>query len=227
MIVPGLDRPPRSGERAVPALDGAARRQAAARADQGNRQRQGARLRIPARARPRSRGHRGRAPALRRRHARRAPPAPARLRQPNDDAAEAQPPDKRLARWRKRGLRPVRVSRPCTGSRSRTKAFRALPHSCAACRRAGSFRRPPPPAALDRAARGQRRKSRSNSPGRSETARHVGTVVHRWLQRIAEDALKGWDAKRVDSLRPHFERDLQRRGVQAAEPARPSSSLPR
>jgi ATP-dependent exoDNAse (exonuclease V) beta subunit len=48
----------------------------------------------------------------------------------------------------------------------------------------------------------------------SETARHVGVVVHRWLQRIAEDELKGWDVKRVESLRAHFERDLKRRGVQ-------------
>ncbi len=47
-----------------------------------------------------------------------------------------------------------------------------------------------------------------------ETARHVGTVVHRWLQRIAEDQLKGWDANRVESLRLIFEKDLSRRGVQ-------------
>jgi ATP-dependent exoDNAse (exonuclease V) beta subunit len=52
-----------------------------------------------------------------------------------------------------------------------------------------------------------------------ETARHVGTVVHRWLQRIAEDQLKGWDVKRVESLRPHFEADLKRRGVQDPKPA--------
>jgi len=52
-----------------------------------------------------------------------------------------------------------------------------------------------------------------------ETARHVGTVVHRWLQRIAETELKGWDAARVESLRAHFERDLARRGVQDAAPA--------
>src|ERR1019366_1881940 len=32
-----------------------------------------------------------------------------------------------------------------------------------------------------------------------ETARHVGSVVHRWLQRIAEDELKGWSAARVES----------------------------
>src|SRR5262249_38981858 len=46
-----------------------------------------------------------------------------------------------------------------------------------------------------------------------ETARHVGTVVHRWRQRIAEDELRGWDAARIDRLRPRFARDLERRGV--------------
>ena len=50
-----------------------------------------------------------------------------------------------------------------------------------------------------------------------ETARHVGTVVHRWLQRIAEDELRGWDEKRVESLRPRYARELQRRGVPPAE----------
>jgi ATP-dependent exoDNAse (exonuclease V) beta subunit len=47
-----------------------------------------------------------------------------------------------------------------------------------------------------------------------ETARHVGTVVHHWLQRIADDALRGWDASRVDALRPLFARELERRGIQ-------------
>jgi ATP-dependent exoDNAse (exonuclease V) beta subunit len=51
----------------------------------------------------------------------------------------------------------------------------------------------------------------------TETAKHVGSVVHRWLQRIAEDRMEGWDAKRVDSLSAHFARDLQRRGVPAAD----------
>jgi ATP-dependent exoDNAse (exonuclease V) beta subunit len=50
-----------------------------------------------------------------------------------------------------------------------------------------------------------------------ETARHVGTVVHRWLQRMADDALRGWDAKRVESLRPRFAKELERRGVSVAE----------
>ena len=47
-----------------------------------------------------------------------------------------------------------------------------------------------------------------------EDARHIGTVVHAWLQRIADDELQGWDAKRVASLKRAFSRDLARRGVQ-------------
>jgi ATP-dependent exoDNAse (exonuclease V) beta subunit len=53
-----------------------------------------------------------------------------------------------------------------------------------------------------------------------ETARHVGTVVHRWLQRMAEDELRGWDAKRITSLKLRFQREVQRRGVPAAEARR-------
>ena len=50
-----------------------------------------------------------------------------------------------------------------------------------------------------------------------ETVRHAGIVVHAWLQRIAEDGLEGWDAKRVDSLGAEVRKDLQRRGVAPAE----------
>jgi len=50
-----------------------------------------------------------------------------------------------------------------------------------------------------------------------ETVRHAGSVVHAWLERIAEDALRGWDAKRVDALRARFAGDLERRGVAPAE----------
>jgi ATP-dependent helicase/nuclease subunit A len=46
-----------------------------------------------------------------------------------------------------------------------------------------------------------------------ETARHVGTVVHRWLQRIADDELRGWDARRVEALKKRFAKELERRGV--------------
>src|SRR5437773_1610851 len=55
-----------------------------------------------------------------------------------------------------------------------------------------------------------------------ETARHVGTVVHRWLQRIADDELRGWDEKRVDALKPRFANELRRRGVQLGEIERSS-----
>jgi ATP-dependent exoDNAse (exonuclease V) beta subunit len=48
-----------------------------------------------------------------------------------------------------------------------------------------------------------------------ETARHVGTVVHRWLQRIADDGLAGWDAKRVRALRQVFENELVASGSPA------------
>jgi ATP-dependent exoDNAse (exonuclease V) beta subunit len=48
-----------------------------------------------------------------------------------------------------------------------------------------------------------------------ETMRHVGTVVHRWLHRIAEDGLRGWSVRRIAGLRGAIERDLARRGVAA------------
>jgi ATP-dependent helicase/nuclease subunit A len=56
-----------------------------------------------------------------------------------------------------------------------------------------------------------------------ETVRHAGIVVHAWLQRIAEDGLEGWDAKRVDALGDQFRKDLQRRGVAPAELERGAS----
>ena len=53
-----------------------------------------------------------------------------------------------------------------------------------------------------------------------ETARHVGSVVHRWLQRMADDELRGWDEKRVRSLGARFLRELERRGLSRAEAMR-------
>jgi ATP-dependent helicase/nuclease subunit A len=46
-----------------------------------------------------------------------------------------------------------------------------------------------------------------------ETAKRVGSVVHRWLQRIADDELRGWDVKRVNALAKRFAKELERRGV--------------
>jgi ATP-dependent exoDNAse (exonuclease V) beta subunit len=50
-----------------------------------------------------------------------------------------------------------------------------------------------------------------------ETARHVGAVVHRWLQRIADDAASGWDEARIERLRPVIGAALAARDVRAAE----------
>jgi ATP-dependent exoDNAse (exonuclease V) beta subunit len=46
-----------------------------------------------------------------------------------------------------------------------------------------------------------------------ETARHVGSVVHRWLQRIAEDGVAGWDAPRITALEPAIRHALAAQGV--------------
>lgn len=46
-----------------------------------------------------------------------------------------------------------------------------------------------------------------------ETARHVGSVVHRWMQRIADDGLDGWTRDRIAALKPRLARELERRGV--------------
>ncbi len=50
-----------------------------------------------------------------------------------------------------------------------------------------------------------------------ETARHVGSVVHRWLQRIGDAALAGWDRARIDGVRPHVRHALRARGVREAD----------
>ena len=46
-----------------------------------------------------------------------------------------------------------------------------------------------------------------------ETARHIGSVVHRWMQRIADDGLDGWTRDRVNALKPRLVGELERRGV--------------
>src|SRR5258706_7877050 len=50
-----------------------------------------------------------------------------------------------------------------------------------------------------------------------ETARHMGTVVHAWLRRIADDELKDWDAARVARARGAVRGQLSARGVSGAE----------
>ena len=50
-----------------------------------------------------------------------------------------------------------------------------------------------------------------------ETARHAGSVVHRWLQRIADDEMQGWDRARIDNMRAAFVNELAASGVEAGE----------
>ena len=52
-----------------------------------------------------------------------------------------------------------------------------------------------------------------------ETARHVGIVVHGWLQRIATDGAEHWSAERVARVEHAVERDLARRGIPEGERA--------
>ena len=51
----------------------------------------------------------------------------------------------------------------------------------------------------------------------SETARLVGTVVHRALLRMGQDGLTSWSAARVNAMRNVFARDLGALGVPAAQ----------
>lgn len=47
----------------------------------------------------------------------------------------------------------------------------------------------------------------------TDVARHVGTVVHALLQRIAEQGLDLWDEARLQALAPYIERQLIQQGV--------------
>lgn len=50
-----------------------------------------------------------------------------------------------------------------------------------------------------------------------ETARRIGSVVHRWLQRIADDGGTGWDAARIHALGPAIRLALAAQGVGESE----------
>lgn len=50
-----------------------------------------------------------------------------------------------------------------------------------------------------------------------EIVRHIGTVVHRWLQRIAEDEMKGWDIARIQGLRLVFRQALVVNGMSGSK----------
>ncbi|MEJ2575398.1 MAG: UvrD-helicase domain-containing protein [Gammaproteobacteria bacterium] len=46
-----------------------------------------------------------------------------------------------------------------------------------------------------------------------QTARHVGTLVHRWLERFARDGAARWSPAQVDALQPRLEAALRILGV--------------
>jgi len=99
----------------------------------------------------------------------------------------------------------------------------AAPAPPAAIRRVVSGWQPPAPAgglawrAAETLPRAENPHEQVEFSWASETAKHVGTVVHRFLQLVAEEGLARWDAKRVGAMREVFERDLRRLGVPAAE----------
>ncbi|MFO0216733.1 MAG: UvrD-helicase domain-containing protein [Burkholderiales bacterium] len=51
----------------------------------------------------------------------------------------------------------------------------------------------------------------------TDAARHVGTVVHTFLQRIASDGVETWNANRVNASRQLFQTELTRLGVRNNE----------
>ena len=51
----------------------------------------------------------------------------------------------------------------------------------------------------------------------SEAARHIGSVVHLFLQRFAEEGVEKWSSARIVAMKPTIERELARRGVATDE----------
>jgi ATP-dependent helicase/nuclease subunit A len=51
----------------------------------------------------------------------------------------------------------------------------------------------------------------------SEMARHVGNVVHRWLQQIAEDEMRGWDSARIHKIQNKFRQNLFASGMTGSD----------
>jgi ATP-dependent exoDNAse (exonuclease V) beta subunit len=53
----------------------------------------------------------------------------------------------------------------------------------------------------------------------SETGRHVGSIVHDLLRRIAEDGIDAWPSSRIAALHRFASRELERLGVPLSERA--------
>ena len=228
---PGPQAAPPGERAALPAGRSAARRHGGAstpaRADAGGRRAtEDPILRVPPGARQAQGGPRERAPSLRGRHAREAAAAPARRREARRRAGT---PRCSRGRGRARCSRSSGASRTATSPRRRRRladgAAAAAAASGAPIARApadldGPPRRPGPArvaaARAPRSIAGPRR--RSSSPGWARRRGTSGTVVHRWLQRIAEDALRGVGRARASAaLAPRFATSSRWRGVLAAD----------
>jgi ATP-dependent exoDNAse (exonuclease V) beta subunit len=77
----------------------------------------------------------------------------------------------------------------------------------------------PMPAALEWEAPGSQRDAEDpvEFSWVGEAARHAGSVVHRWLQRIGDDGMKGWTGERVTALRPAVRHALVARGLSESD----------
>ncbi len=76
---------------------------------------------------------------------------------------------------------------------------------------------PPDSADWDSSESGRKETLKIEFSWAGEAARHVGNVVHRWLQRIAEDETKGWHRARLEGMRKVIRDELGMRGIPESE----------
>lgn len=75
----------------------------------------------------------------------------------------------------------------------------------------------PPPLFWQKAPDDQRIHDEIEFSWASEMARHVGNVVHRWLQQIAEHEMLNWNAARIQKMRDQFEHNLVADGMSGTD----------
>jgi ATP-dependent exoDNAse (exonuclease V) beta subunit len=78
---------------------------------------------------------------------------------------------------------------------------------------AGSVRLEPPPSVTWAAPAERKQDGLIEFSWVGDTSRRVGSVVHRWLQRIAEDEGAGWTRKRIEREKETVRRELAAHGV--------------
>jgi ATP-dependent exoDNAse (exonuclease V) beta subunit len=106
------------------------------------------------------------------------------------------------------GERRIAVAKPAVAPEKQSQLRRLLP---------GSLRFAAPPAASWNAPRERPPFESIEFSWVGDTARRVGSVVHRWLQRIADEKANDWTKKRVERERGAIRRELVARGVVQAD----------